>query len=118
MTKFLSDVTKKTLLGYELSPCQDAIANYLVPSICACLLYMFIIAGDVAVIFCHYKNGDPIWASLTIFFMYLPLLGSYIIIISNWELWPELEGCGIENIKWFIVKTLEHLLFPVWSMWR
>ncbi|XP_018577197.1 uncharacterized protein LOC108915611 [Anoplophora glabripennis] len=117
MTKLEND-KNKVLLGYKLSSHQDALVNYLVPSICACLLYIFIIATDIAVIFCHYKNGDPIWASLTIFIMYLPLLGSFIIIISNWDLWPELVGCGIENIKWFVIKTLEHLLFPIWSMWR
>ncbi|KAJ8973265.1 hypothetical protein NQ317_017720 [Molorchus minor] len=106
------------ILGYELTPHQDAIFNYLVPSIGACILYMFLIASDVAVICNHLKNGDPIWASLSWFIMYLPVMGSYIIFISNWELWPEYEGCGRENMRWFFVKTTQHLFFPVWNMWR
>ncbi|KAJ8912120.1 hypothetical protein NQ315_013209 [Exocentrus adspersus] len=118
MNKVANNKSKKTLLGYELSEREDAVINYLVPSVCACLLYIFIIASDIAVIFCHYKNNNPIWGSLTIFLMYLPPLGSYIIIVSNWELWPEEEGCGMENIKWFTWKTVEHILFPVWNMWR
>ncbi|XP_057666131.1 uncharacterized protein LOC130899946 [Diorhabda carinulata] len=109
---------KKVLLTYELNSKQDALVNYLVPSVCACILYMFLIAADIAVIFSHYKNGDPIWASLTLFILYIPVLASFIIIISNWELWPEFESCSKVNLIWFWTKVLEHLLFPVWSMWR
>lgn len=109
---------KKTLLGYELTVYQDAVLNYLIPSLSACLLYMILIASDSAVIFSHFKNNDPIWGSLSLFFMYLPVLASFIIITSSWELWPEFDGCGRNNLIWFWVKTAEHLLFPFWSMWR
>ncbi|KAG5898961.1 hypothetical protein JTB14_004681 [Gonioctena quinquepunctata] len=112
------DSKNKTLLGYKLTPRQDAIVNHLVPSVCACILYMFIIAGDVGVVVSHYRNGDPIWASLTLFFMYLPVIGSFVIIVSNWELWPEFLGCGRKNLIWFCLKVAEHLVFPVWNMWR
>lgn len=111
-------VKKKTLLGYELTHHQDAWVNYLVPSVGACVVYTFLIASDIATFVSHYRNGDPIWGSLTLFFMYLPVLASFIIIISNWELWPEFEGCGRNNVIWFWIKVLEHLFFPVWSMWR
>lgn len=109
---------KTTLLGYELTSYQNAIVNYLVPSIAACILYVFIIAIDVAVIFTHFKNDDPIWGSLTLFVMYLPTLISFIIIVSNWELWPEFEECSRTNTIWFCVKIVEHLFFPIWNMWR
>lgn len=118
MSSAKNSVKKKTLLGYELSPHIDALVNYLIPSLCACVLYMLLIATDVAVTISQYRNGDPIWSSLTLFFMYLPVIGSFIIIVSNWELWPEFEGCGRDNIIWFWTKTFEHLLFPCWSMWR
>lgn len=118
MNSIKESVKKKTLLGYELTPHQDAWLNYLLPSICSCVLYILLIACDVAVIISHHRNGDPIWSSLTLFFMYLPVLGSFIIIISNWELWPEFEGCGRDNIIWFWTKVSEHLLFPIWSMAR
>ncbi|CAG9813974.1 unnamed protein product [Phaedon cochleariae] len=109
---------KSTLLGYELTPRQDALINHLVPAISASTLYIFLIAADVAVIVSHYRNGDPIWASLTLFFMFLPVLCSFVIIVSNWELWPEFEDCGKANMLWFWRKTFEHLFFPVWNMWR
>lgn len=118
MVNVNGNVKKKTLLGYELTPHQDASVNYLVPSISASVLYTLLIACDVATIVSHYRNGDPIWGSLTLFFMYLPALGSFIILISSWELWPEFEGCGRENIIWFWIKVVEHLFFPIWSMWR
>lgn len=118
MVSVKRSVKKKTLLGYELTHHQDAWLNYLVPSIGACGVYTLLIASDVATIVSHYRNGNPIWGSLTLFFMYLPVLASFIIIISNWELWPEFEGCGKNNIIWFWIKVLQHLFFPVWSMWR
>lgn len=118
MIKSKLSVKKSTILGYELTPRQDAWVNYLVPSIGACFLYMFLVASDISVVISHSRNGDPIWSLLTLFFMFLPVLGSFVIIVSNWELWPEFEGCGRENIIWFWTKILEHLLFPVWSMWR
>ncbi|XP_076266458.1 uncharacterized protein LOC143200075 [Rhynchophorus ferrugineus] len=115
-----SDSTKtKTLLGYELSPRQDALVNYLLPSVSACLLYKFIVAADIGVIFRHYKDEDPIWASLTLSMMYLPVLGSFMIIISDIDYWPDAdEGMTRENAKWFFRQTIEHLFFPCWNMWR
>ncbi|CAH1186242.1 unnamed protein product [Phyllotreta striolata] len=108
----------RMLLGYELTPRQDALVNHLVPSLGACILYVLLIAGDVGVIFRHYKDDDPIWGSLTLFILYVPVLASFIIVISNWELWPEFESCSRNNLIWFWTKVAEHLLFPIWSMWR
>lgn len=118
MDTLTEKIKKKTVLGYELTYCQDAWVNYLVPSASACILYILLIASDVATIYSHFKNGDPIWCSLTIFFMYLPVLASFVLIVSNWELWPEFEECGRDNTIWFWTKVFEHLFFPIWSMWR
>ncbi|RZC36893.1 uncharacterized protein BDFB_005785, partial [Asbolus verrucosus] len=96
----------------------DAYVNYLVPSITSLILYMFLFASDSALVFRHYKDDNPIWASLTLFLMYLPSLCSYILIVSDWELWPEMVGCGLTNFLWFLLKTLQHMFFPVWAMWR
>ncbi|EFA03532.1 hypothetical protein TcasGA2_TC013535 [Tribolium castaneum] len=29
-----------------------------------------------------------------------------------------MEGCGCDNFLWWLIKTLEHLLFPIWAVWR
>ncbi|CAH1284696.1 unnamed protein product [Diabrotica balteata] len=113
-----NDGKKQTLLGYELTSCEDAIVNYLVPSVSACILYILLIAVDVGVIFSHFKNDDPIWASLTLFILYVPALISFVLVVSNWALWPEFESCGRENMIWFWTKLGEHFFFPVWSIWR
>ncbi|XP_030753291.1 uncharacterized protein LOC115880252 [Sitophilus oryzae] len=119
VTKNSNSNKPKTLLGYELTPTQNALVNFLLPSIGACVLYKFIIAVDVGVIFRHYKDNDPIWASLTIFIMYLPALSSYVIIMSDWDYWPEPDkGLTRNNVKWAFRQTLEHLFFPFWNMWR
>ncbi|XP_044266353.1 uncharacterized protein LOC123012471 [Tribolium madens] len=109
---------RKTFLNYELTPRQDIIINYFIPSVCSFLLYIFLFASDCVVVFRHYKDEDPIWASVTLFIIYFPSLCSYIVVTSSWELWPEMEGCGCDNFLWWLIKTLEHLLFPVWAIWR
>lgn len=108
----------KTFINYELTPRQNVIINHFIPSICSLLLYILLFASDSVLVFRHYKDEDPIWASVTLFIIYLPSLCSYIVIISSWELWPKMEGCGCDNFLWWLIKTLEHLLFPVWAMWR
>ncbi|XP_066260718.1 uncharacterized protein [Euwallacea similis] len=108
----------KTLFGYELTPRQNLLLNHLLPSVLASLLFIFIIAADIGVIFRHYKDDDPIWASLTLFCMYLPALGSLVIILTDADYWPDPENMTKENFVWMIKKILGHLLFPVWSMWR
>nr|CAI5865961.1 unnamed protein product [Callosobruchus analis] len=112
------NLNKSYLLGYELTLHHSAIVNHLVPSICSCALYIALISTDTGVCFCHLQNDDTVWASLSLFIMYLPAICSYVIVISNWELWPEFQGCGRDNLIWFWVKTVQHLFFPAWSMWR
>ncbi|XP_066157830.1 uncharacterized protein [Euwallacea fornicatus] len=108
----------KTLFGYELTPRQNLLLNHLLPSVLASLLFIFIIAADIGVIFRHCKDDDPIWASLTLFCMYLPVIGSLIIILTDADYWPDPENMTRENCAWMMKKILGHLLFPVWSMWR
>lgn len=110
--------SKKTFLNYEVTPHYDAVLNYLLPSVFSCILYILVFSSDVGMVFRHYKDDNPIWASVTLFVMYLPAIISYVLIVSDWLLWPEMYGCSLLNITWFTIKTLEHLLFPVWAMWR
>ncbi|CAG9766530.1 unnamed protein product [Ceutorhynchus assimilis] len=111
--------TEKTLFGFALASRQYAILNHLVPSILACILFIFIIAIDIGVVFRHYKDNDPIWASLTIFFMYLPAIGSFIIITTDGDYWPEPEnGMTSDNLLWLYHKVFGFLFFPVYNIWR
>ncbi|KAF5277700.1 hypothetical protein FQR65_LT03680 [Abscondita terminalis] len=117
-TKPKETVIVRTLLGYEINSYQYVIFNYLVPSILSCLLYIVHFACDFAVSYRHFYEKNPIWGSMSILFMFLPSLSCYILTISSLELWPKFEGCGNENIRWCLIKTLQHVFFPVWSMWR
>ncbi|KAB0797942.1 hypothetical protein PPYR_08935 [Photinus pyralis] len=111
-------VITRTFLGYELNVEQNVIVNYLIPSILSCLLYIVHFACDFAVSYRHFRERNPIWGSITVFIMYLPAISCYVLTISSLELWPKFEGCGMENVKWCLLKTLQHIFFPIWSMWR
>ncbi|ENN77182.1 hypothetical protein YQE_06320, partial [Dendroctonus ponderosae] len=71
---------------------------------------MLIVATDIGVIFRHYKDGDPIWASLTLFCMFLPAMGSLIITLTDWDYWPEPEnGMTSDNSYWLYKKIIGHV---------
>lgn len=111
-------IVPKTFLGYELNSIQDIYFNYLTPTIIGCLFYILHFAGDVAVTYRHFYDENVIWGSLTLLFIYLPVILCFVITSSSWELWAEQEGCGPNNIKWITLKIVQHLGFPIWSMWR
>ncbi|ERL84897.1 uncharacterized protein LOC109537611 isoform X2 [Dendroctonus ponderosae] len=109
----------KTVFGFGLSSHQNALLNHLFPSILAPFLFMLIVATDIGVIFRHYKDGDPIWASLTLFCMFLPAMGSLIITLTDWDYWPEPEnGMTSDNSYWLYKKIIGHVFFPVWNVFR
>lgn len=112
------EIKQKTVLGYDLTSKQNIYLNYLFPTLAASVLYILQFSSDLVLAYRHFKDENPIWASLTLFFMYLPVLGCFIITISLWELWPEYEGCGMSNVRWAVLKVLQHFFFPIWSMWR
>ncbi|XP_025833088.1 uncharacterized protein LOC108742546 [Agrilus planipennis] len=117
-TEDSAGVKKSTALGQILTTKQNIYANYLIPSVAAVLLYNINFACDVVVAYRHYAEDNPVWASLTIFFLYLPIIGCFVLTVSAWEHWPEFEGCGVENVKWIFVKIFQHVFFPLWAMWR
>lgn len=110
----------KTLLTYKLTPLQDAIVNYLVPSVGSCLLFAFTLAADIALIHRHFKDEHPTWAHLILWLMYLPVAGSLVLIVTDWDLWPRDEEIKnrMTRCLWLFGKVLEHVFFPVWMMWR
>ncbi|KRT86406.1 hypothetical protein AMK59_160, partial [Oryctes borbonicus] len=93
-------------------------ANYLIPSVIGCLLFILQTAADIGVVYSHFRENNPIWASLTISFLYCPVLGCLIWCTTSLELWPQIDGMGFENINWLLLKILQHVLFPVWGVWR
>ncbi|XP_045471042.1 uncharacterized protein LOC123678194 [Harmonia axyridis] len=113
-----SATTNKKLLGFPLKPKQNALLNYLVPAFGGCILYIFLFASDVGLVHKHYENWHKGLAWISLMFMYLPAFGSYVIILSCLDLWPERRFGGKKNFFWLCHKTVQHLLFPVWSLWR
>lgn len=111
-------VVKRTILGYELTSTQNVYANFLLPSVLGCILYILQTGADIGVAYGHFREGNPIWGALTVFFMICPVIGCFIWATTTLEMWPEIDGCGVKNINWILLKVFQHLFFPIWSMWR
>lgn len=112
------NISTRKILGLPLTPKQDAIVNYLVPSLGASILYILLFSVEVGLIHRHYLNWHRTLTWTTLSIMYFPVLASYVIVLSRAELWPERTFGGKKNLFWLWYKTVQHIFFPVWSLWR
>ncbi|XP_044750741.1 uncharacterized protein LOC123311049 [Coccinella septempunctata] len=112
------DVKPKKLLGYPLTTKQEVLVNYLVPSIGACILYIFLFSSEVGLVHRHFANWHKTLAWWSLAIMYLPAVVSNITILSCSELWPERKFGGKKNLLWLCQKTAQHFFFPISSLWR
>lgn len=106
-----------SILGYKLNSQQNALLNYLVPSLLGTLFHITHLAIDLGCVFSQHREGNTLWGGLTVLILYVPVLGSYLLTMTAWESWPG-QNCSGENVKYFFKKLAQHLLFPAWNMWR
>lgn len=106
-----------TLLRKQLTNKQQVWSNYLVPNFMTSLIYILNFAADLCLAIQHYREEDYVSAFITFFLTYIPAISSFFFTLSNVDAWPgENFSCG--NVKWLFGKFGEHLLFPVWAMYR
>lgn len=108
----------RTLLQYPINEKLFIYSCYIIPTCLNCLVYILHFTADSVLSYQHYRAGDPFYASLTLFFIYTPAIGSFFLTITNLELWPEETGCKSRSFKWFSIRFFQHLLFPIWAMLR
>lgn len=107
-----------TFLHYPLNKKQDIKHNLLIPLCVSCVVYMIHFAADIVLAYQHHNTENEFYRSLTLLWVFLPVIASFVLTVSNLKLWPEEEGFGRLSFKWLGVRILQHLLFPVWAMFR
>lgn len=107
-----------TLLKYPLTRKQYVICYYLVPYCFSSALYIINYTADTVLSYQHYDEGDSYHASLTLFWTFVPAIACFFLGVTNLELWPNEEKCGVLSWKWFGIRFIQHLLFPIWAMFR
>ncbi|PSN42969.1 hypothetical protein C0J52_13205 [Blattella germanica] len=80
-------------------------------------IYMFDFASCIAVVNEHYKNGYPVWGTISLLLMYLPSGVFYVVIISRPDLWDEKDG-ALGMAQWCAYRTIQFLAYPIWVMYR
>lgn len=112
------DGVSKCVLGYQVKTRTQIVLTCLIPAIIELLVYISLVTSDIAVAIQHIRDQNPIWAALTITFLCLPALVCFCsVITSPWQ-WPEEEGCGNGNIKFFFRQTFNFLFFPIGAVFR
>lgn len=112
------DGVSKCVLGYKVKTRTQIVLTCLIPAIFELLIYICLVTSDIAVAIQHVRDKNPIWAALTLTFLCLPALVCFCsVITSPWQ-WPEEEGCGKENTKFFLRQTFNFLCFPIGAIFR
>lgn len=106
-----------TLLRKQLTNKQQVWSNYLVPNMMTSLIYILNFTADLCLAIQHYREENYVYASITFFLTYVPAIGSIFFTLSDVNAWPG-DNCSCENFKWLFGKLGEHLLFPIWAMYR
>ncbi|GLV38807.1 uncharacterized protein CBL_05806 [Carabus blaptoides fortunei] len=107
-----------TLLKSPLTLKQQSYWNYIVPVTLTTLIYILNFAADLCLVVQHNRDEQYFFAYITLAWIYLPVLGSFFLTMSNVDIWPEEQGFGRANLRWLCIKVLQHMFFPIWAMYR
>lgn len=119
-----------SVLGYPIATRTQICLSCCVSAVLELLVYVVVVAADVAVIVQHWRDANALFAWLTGAWMVLPAVVCFVsVITSPWQ-WPAVDGdddvtdgdamcnCGRAHV-WFVVRQLGNLVFfPVGAVYR
>lgn len=112
----------KCLLGWPIKSKTQIWFNWIVPIVLELLVYVVVIVADFAVTYQHFVDGNHLWAGLTLGFIWLPALLSFITVIATPRNWPDYveggEGLGHRCLQFLLIVLVNVLLFPFGAMAR
>lgn len=107
------------VLGYPIKTRTQIYLSCLVTAILELFVYIVVVTTDICLTVQHFRDGNPLYGSLTLICLCLPALACFCsIIVSPWQ-WPaDNEQCGKENIKFFLKQLGNLFFFPIASSYR
>ncbi|XP_067007211.1 inverted formin-2 isoform X2 [Anabrus simplex] len=106
-----------TLMGVPVTADQQIWLCLLVPTVAHFIIYVLDLAFCIAVIHCHYKEGNFFWAGLSLFVLYITPFIFFTSIVSKPDEWDE-QLKRSRAPYWFTIRLTNFLLFPAWGIYR
>lgn len=106
-------------LQVPLKSTEQIYLVFLIPAIASCLVYVLHFAADLVVAVQHFREENPVWACITIGFMYAPALAYFILTISRPDWWMTDDDKLYKGaFLWFLLQLVKLLAFPLFALYR
>ncbi|XP_011496498.1 PREDICTED: uncharacterized protein LOC105361093, partial [Ceratosolen solmsi marchali] len=92
---------------------------FLIPAIVNCFIYVIHFSVDLVVAIQHFRENNPVWACITICFMYAPALAYFILTISRPDWWMTDDDKMYKGtFLWLLLQVGKLIAFPLFAMYR
>ncbi|OXU28218.1 hypothetical protein TSAR_011729 [Trichomalopsis sarcophagae] len=106
-------------LKVPLKSTEQIYLIFLIPAIASCLVYVLHFAADLVVAVQHFREENPVWACITIGFMYAPALAYFILTISRPDWWMTDDDKLYKGaFLWFLLQLIKLIAFPLFALYR
>lgn len=122
------------VLGYHITTRTQICLTCCVSVVLELIVYVVLTIADIAVVIQHFRDANPLFAGLTLTFLWLPAVVCFCsVITSPWQ-WPS-DGneddtigeefsskhefsCGRTECWFFLHQLFNMLAFPVTAVYR
>lgn len=106
-------------LNVPLNSKEQIYLIFLIPAIVNCLVYLVHFLADLVVAVQHFREHNPIWACITIGFMYAPALAYFLLTVSRPDWWmTDDDKLHKGAFLWFLLQVAKLIAFPVFALYR
>ena len=102
-----------------LKPTEQIVLIFLIPTIINCYIYVLHFASDLVVAVQHFREHNPVWACITIAFMYAPALAYFVLTVSRPDWWMTDDDKLYKGaFLWFLLQVVKLITFPLFALYR
>jgi hypothetical protein len=113
------DGCPKVILGHTVKTRTQIVLTFLVPALLELLVYVVLIPNDFFVVARLSIDEHHVWAMLTLSFIWLPALLSFLVSLVTPSQWPVPTAyCNKMNFCYFWRLVLHLVFFPVAAVYR
>lgn len=128
------------VLGYHIKTRTQICLTCCISVVLELIVYLVLIAADVAVAVQHFRDGNPEFGGLTLGFVCLPAVVCFVSVVTSPGQWPQqgdgaetlTEGirkptkfddddrieCGMVQCRFFMWQVFNLVAFPVAAVYR
>ncbi|CAO1431411.1 unnamed protein product [Diamesa serratosioi] len=103
------------ILGYKVKSKLQISLNYLIPTVCECLVFISLMTVDGSLVYQHFIDKNFFYAYLSLGFVILPAILCFLCVIIS-DQWPNEACCG--KLIFFFDQLINTVFFPIGALYR